>query len=85
MEIKEFAEIIRERMEERTGLEVRFQEVPKNNGVMFHGLNIMKPGCNVIPTIYLEYYLGAYESGIDLDVILNHIEETAHSNNRANN
>lgn len=61
MGIKEFAEIIKERLEERTGLEVRLVGVTKNNYVTYHGINIIVPDCNILPTIYLESYLQAYE------------------------
>lgn len=67
MNIKEFAEIIKERLEERTGLEVRLAEVKKNNSVIFHGINIIVPETNILPTIYLESYLKDYEKGISLE------------------
>lgn len=67
MNIKEFSEIIKERLEERTGLEVRLAEVKKNNSVIFHGINIIVPETNILPTIYLESYLKDYEKGISLE------------------
>ena len=67
MDIKEFSEIIKERLEERTGLEVRLVEVKKNNSVIFHGINIIVPETNILPTIYLESYLKDYEKGISLE------------------
>lgn len=67
MNIKEFSEIIKERLEERTGLEVRLAEVKKNNSVIFHGINIIVPETNILPTIYLESYLKDYENGISLE------------------
>lgn len=73
MDIKEFAEIIKERLEERTGFEVRIGEVTKNNSVTFHGINIIVPDCNVLPTIYLEPYLKDYKHGMSLDEITERI------------
>lgn len=73
MDIKEFAQIIKERLEERTGFEVRIGEVTKNNSVTFHGINIIVPDCNVLPTIYLEPYLKDYEQGMRLEEITERI------------
>lgn len=69
MDIKEFSEIIKERLEERTGLEVRLVEVTKNNSVILHGINIIVPDCNILPTIYMEPYLEAYEQNMSLEKI----------------
>ena len=69
MNIKEFSEKVRDRLEERTGLEVRTVEVIKNNSITLHGINIMVPESNMIPTIYLEQYLQSYEDGITLEEI----------------
>ncbi|MGN0366994.1 MAG: DUF5688 family protein [Suilimivivens sp.] len=69
MNIKEFAEIIKERLEERTGLEVRVVEVVKNNSITLHGINIMVSDSNMIPSIYLEQYLQAYEDGMSLEKV----------------
>ena len=69
MDIKKFSEIIKERLEERTGLEVRLVEVTKNNSVTYHGINIIVPGTNILPTIYLEPYLQAYEQNVSLEEI----------------
>ena len=75
MEIREFAEIIREEMERKTGLEVRVQRVPKNNNVVLHGLNIIELESNMFPTIYLESFLAAYEQGISMKDITEKIYE----------
>lgn len=69
MDIKEFTEIIKERLEERTGLEVRLVEVTKNNSVTYHGINIIVPDTNILPTIYMEPYLKAYEQELSLEEI----------------
>lgn len=68
MEIKEFAIKIRKAMIEVLGeeYEVKLQEVQKNNGVLLHGLIIMKKEQNVSPTIYLKPFWEAYEGGVTL-------------------
>lgn len=73
MDIKEFAAIIKERLEERTGLEVRLVEVTKNNSVTYHGINIIVPDTNIMPTFYLEPYLQAYEQDMSLEEITERI------------
>lgn len=45
MEIKVFTEIIKEELEKRTGLEVRVQEVIKNNNIILHGICITEISC----------------------------------------
>lgn len=75
MEIKVFTEVIREEMEKRTGLEVRSQEVRKNNNVIVHGINIMERDSNISPVIYMEHYHEAYEQGVEIDEIVEQIYE----------
>ena len=73
MDIKEFAEIIKERLEERTGLEVRLAEVTKNNSVTFHGISIIVPEVNIAPNIYLESFFNEYERGMSFEEITKRI------------
>lgn len=75
MEIKEFMEVIREELEKKTGLEVRSQEVRKNNNVILHGINIMEKDSNISPVIYMEPYHEAYEHGVKLAEITGRIYE----------
>lgn len=75
MEIKVFTEIIREELEKRTGLEVRAQEVRKNNNVILHGINIMEKDSNISPVIYMESYHEAYKQGAELSEIAEQIYE----------
>ncbi|MBQ8327977.1 MAG: hypothetical protein IJX86_13020 [Lachnospiraceae bacterium] len=75
MEIKEFMEVIREELEKKTGLEVRSQEVRKNNNVILHGINIMDKDSNISPVIYMEPYHEAYENGVKLAEITERIYE----------
>ena len=73
MEIKVFTEIIREELEKRTGLEVRAQEVRKNNNVILHGINIIKKDSNISPVICMKSYHEAYEQGAELSEIAEQI------------
>jgi len=65
MEIKEFAEKVCTAMRKEFGDEYRIElkEIKKNNGVVLHGMLISSQAKNVVPTIYLEAFLEAYESG----------------------
>ena len=73
MNINEFAEIIKERLEERTGLEVRLAEVIKNNSVTLHGISIIVPEINIAPNIYLESFFKEYERGMSFEDITERI------------
>ena len=73
MNINEFAEIIKERLEERTGLEVRLAEVIKNNSVTLHGISIIVPEINITPNIYLESFFKEYERGMSFEDITERI------------
>lgn len=77
MEIKEFAQKVRHRVEESLGYEyhTEIKEVRKNNGVILHGLLISSPVGNIIPTIYLDSFLEAYERGTPFTQIINRILE----------
>lgn len=69
MEIKEFAESVRAELERITRREVTIHEVTKNNGVIMHGINIIEPDINVIPTIYVENYVDDFKKGRRLEEI----------------
>lgn len=77
MEIKSFAELIREEVKRRTDREVRIQKVTKNNGLVLQGITIMQSGCNIAPTIYLEPYFKDYENGRSIDSIVSAVLEVA--------
>lgn len=46
------------------------KEVRKNNSILLHGLLIMSKGQTVVPTIYLEHFLEAYESGLPFEEVV---------------
>ena len=65
--------ILEERMEE--GVQVKLQEVRKNNNIVLQGLLIQKPESNISPTIYLDSFYEKYEAGSDLEEIVDAILE----------
>ena len=77
MEINEFAQKVLKAVEKELGAEYRaeLKEVRKNNGVRLHGLLILQPGKNVVPTIYLDSFYAAYEDGVTFQEVLNRILE----------
>ena len=73
MNINEFAEKVKRELEVRTGKEVIFNEVLKNNGVVLHGITFVEKGRNVSPTMYMENYLKKYDCEQDYEAILENI------------
>ena len=55
------------------GYRVEVKEVRKNNGILLHGLVILSETKNVVPTIYLEIFLAAYEDGVPFSKIIDKI------------
>ena len=55
------------------GYRVECKEVRKNNGVMLRGLLVLGENQNVAPTIYLDTFLEAYESGATFWSILDRL------------
>lgn len=75
MSIKEFTEEIKVVLESTIGKEVKINKVMKNNGVILHGINIIEPGINVTPTIYMESFFNDFEKGVRLEEIAERIWE----------
>lgn len=67
MEIEEFVKIVTEKLRTLFGYSyyVEAVDVPKNNGVVFHGVSIMHKEKTVSPCIYLDGY---YEKYVDEDM-----------------
>lgn len=65
MEYQNFLTVVKEEVAKRAGAEykVRINDVMKNNGVILNGLTVMGEQCNISPTIYLNTFYEAYESG----------------------
>lgn len=69
--MKAFAETVQRALELCYGDSVRVvvDNVQKNNNVTLTGVTIIKNGCNLNPTIYLEPYFSAYKTGTTMAVI----------------
>ena len=65
MEFTNFTELVRNEVEKRTGdgHSVQITTVTKNNGVVLRGITVLREGCNISPTIYLNDFYGAYRNG----------------------
>ncbi len=65
---KVFLQKIKERLENDYHVEIK--EIQKNNNVVWDGLIIHKKDVNIAPTIYLNSFYEAFESGTDLDTLV---------------
>lgn len=80
MNMEQFTESIRERLEEQGRFEkVSLQYVLKNNGVMRWGLVLYGGGSGLVPTVYLEPLFEAYRDGAYLEEIVGKILEVYES------
>lgn len=75
MDMEQFAEDIKERLEQQGRFEVELKHVLKNNGVMRCGLILHSGGNNLAPTIYMEPFFKAYRDGADMEEIVGEIME----------
>lgn len=82
MDMEQFAESIKERLEQQGKYEVELKQVLKNNGVMRCGLMLRSDGDNMVPTVYLEPLFEAYEDGVDMEEIARKILESCESTPR---
>lgn len=75
MEIREFAEKLRERLLEELNdvSEIRIDTMLRNNSVTLTGLVFVKKDCKACPTIYLEEAYSSYLSGRSMDAIISDI------------
>lgn len=83
MEFTSFTTLVREEVEKRAGesYKVRIHDVRKNNGVILRGLTVMQDDSNISPTIYLNNYYEAYESGeATLVNVVNDVMDTYYRN-----
>lgn len=71
---KEMMGTITERAEE--GATVKLHEVPKNNGIILHGLSLAGKTENISATVYLDPLYQEYLDGVSLSKIADRIEET---------
>lgn len=77
MDMYQFAESIKERLEQQEQFEVGLKSVLKNNGVKRCGLTLRSGENNLASTIYIEPFFEAYKNGADMDEIIGKILETS--------
>lgn len=75
MDMEQFAESIKERLEQQGQYEVGLKQVLKNNGIMRCGLMLRSGKDNLAPTIYIEPFFEAYKDGVDMEEIVEKILE----------
>lgn len=83
MEFTSFKTLVKEEVERRAGktYRVRLNDVMKNNGVVLSGLTVMQDDSNISPTIYLNNYYEAYESGqVTLGMVINDVMDVYNKN-----
>ena len=75
MDMETFAGEICAAVEKELGIGFRAEvrEVRKNNGVLLHGLLVLSEGQEVVPTIYLERFLEAYEAGAAFEEVVRRV------------
>ncbi len=72
MGINEFARKVCGAVEKKLGAghTVELREIRKNNGVLLHGMMIQSKSRNVAPTIYLDSFWDAYETGTSFSAVV---------------
>lgn len=69
---EQFCERMKDILQQYYGVEsnVKLHTVQKVNGVVLHGITVMKDGVSIVPTLYLEHYFDEYNRGVPLhDVV----------------
>lgn len=62
-----------------TDTKLSVHHIAKNNGVHYDGLIIMRKGCNISPTLFLNHYYHLYQEGMELEEIYEDILRTYYS------
>lgn len=75
MKFNEFAETVREELEElmKQETKVSIHSITKNNGVVLHGITISAESRNISPTIYLEEFYHDFLTGKQISEIVREI------------
>lgn len=83
---KEFLQCVKDCVTKNAeeGSKILINHIIKNNGKELDGLVILKKGCNVAPTIYLNDYYGRYKCGVSVDDIVADIMRFYENNNNFN-
>ena len=72
MSYEKFCEQMKDIIQQYYGVEadVKLHKVQKVNGVILHGITVMRENKSIMPTLYLEHYYEEYKSGIPMyDVV----------------
>lgn len=82
MNYQEFLEKVRNLIEDKVGdhFSVRLQSVTKNNGKRLDGLVLSEKKNSVSPTIYLNPYYEEYQSGMDIQEIVEDVRRVYDEN-----
>ncbi len=77
MKEKEFLDIMKQMLKERLDeeAEVNYQEIRKNNDVLYKGFVIQKQNSNVSPTIYMNSFFEMYKQGKSIGYIFEKVME----------
>ena len=72
MSYKQFCERMKDILQQYYGVEsnVKLHTVQKVNGVVLHGITVMKEGVSIVPTLYLESYYDELNRGMPLNDIV---------------
>ena len=72
MSYEKFCERMKDILQQYYGVEsnVKLHTVQKVNGVVLHGITVMKEGVSIVPTLYLESYYDELNRGMPLNDIV---------------
>ena len=70
MEKERFIEVVKGEVEKRAGVEIVTEQVRKNNGLTLTGMIFKEQGSNASVTIYVEDFYEAYQSGVEMEEII---------------
>lgn len=72
MSYEHFCERMKDILQQYYGVEsnVKLHTVQKVNGVVLHGITVMKEGISIVPTLYLENYYDELNNGMPLNDIV---------------
>lgn len=73
MSFEEFMEVVKREVEANIEGEVRIEEINRINGSGRRGLTVLRPGCNISPTIDLDEYYAQLADGRKTEELVNEI------------
>ncbi|MBO4336914.1 MAG: hypothetical protein J5842_02420 [Lachnospiraceae bacterium] len=76
MKMESFFDMVKEELQRRMGEDVTITltHVTKNNGIIYDGLSVSRPGSRICPNIYLEHYYDRYMNGESVERIAGEME-----------